>query len=292
MSIDLDQVEKPARKIRKLLKKIGNDPAPEQVHHLRTNTRRLEASLAALSLDGQLTNHLKKALKRMRKRAGKVRDMDVLTSYVLHLNAERESDCSTRLLEHLAITRHKQARKLYKLVAVSGAQLRKDLKELLTIFDSALCESAEDLSDSAQAPAAATASALRLETKLASNERLKKNNLHPYRLVVKELRNVLRMSGAAANQEFVRALGEVKDSIGEWHNWAELLAISEKVLDHGIECQILRQLKRISEQKYRHALRQTEQMRLRYLGMQHGRQSRGLRNAASPLWRATSDLAA
>ena len=52
MSVDHDRLLKPARKLRKVLKNMPKDPTPEQVHSLRTNSRRLEATLAAVSPDG------------------------------------------------------------------------------------------------------------------------------------------------------------------------------------------------------------------------------------------------
>ena len=47
--LDPERVLKPTRKLRKLLKNMPKQPAPEQVHDLRTNTRRFEAILAAVS---------------------------------------------------------------------------------------------------------------------------------------------------------------------------------------------------------------------------------------------------
>jgi hypothetical protein len=55
-----------------------------------------------------------------------------------------------------------------------------------------------------------TASALTLLTALAKPARLGKTNLHPYRLEVKELRNVLQMAENSDRQESVRQLGEVR----------------------------------------------------------------------------------
>ena len=58
--------------------------------------------------------------------------------------------------------------------------------------------------------------------------RLNRNNLHPYRLKVKELRNVLQLSNRADDIEFVEKLGQVKDAIGDWHDWEELVRIPRK----------------------------------------------------------------
>jgi hypothetical protein len=51
MALDPEEVQKPLSKLRKLLKKMPKQPTPDQVHDLRTNSRRLEATLTALKLD-------------------------------------------------------------------------------------------------------------------------------------------------------------------------------------------------------------------------------------------------
>jgi CHAD domain-containing protein len=64
---------------------------------------RIEATLQSLSLDsGKSCRRILKELSRLRKRAGKVRDMDVLTDYLLGASHhEKEKECSVQLLEHL-----------------------------------------------------------------------------------------------------------------------------------------------------------------------------------------------
>ena len=82
MALDFKRVQKPVRKLRKLLKKMSAEPTPQQVHDFRTNSRNMEATLNAFGLeDSGLGRRVLKLLSRLRKRAGKVRDMDVLTSY-------------------------------------------------------------------------------------------------------------------------------------------------------------------------------------------------------------------
>jgi CHAD domain-containing protein len=51
MALDPKELQKPLSKLRKLLKKMPKQPPPEQVHDLRTNSRRAEATLKALQLD-------------------------------------------------------------------------------------------------------------------------------------------------------------------------------------------------------------------------------------------------
>jgi len=129
MALDRNRLLKPVKKLRKLVKKIDRQPTPHQVHDLRTNTRRFEAMLAVLSLDSQGAG--KSALKdltRLRKRAGKVRDMDVLTSYASQLHPKGEEDCAVQLLEHLGAQRRKHAKKLYAEIQRDRSDVRGNLK--------------------------------------------------------------------------------------------------------------------------------------------------------------------
>ena len=64
------------------------------------------------------------------------------------------------------------------------------------------------------AAANATAAASRLSAELAVPTQLNKRNLHPYRLKVKELQNILLMAEAPSRPRFVEDLGDVKDAIG------------------------------------------------------------------------------
>jgi CHAD domain-containing protein len=114
MALDCARLVKPAKKLLKLLRKIDRDPSPEQVHGLRTNVRRFEASFRALALDEEgLDNSIVKQLNRLRKRAGKVRDMDVLTGFATKVHLQGEDECHVRLLEHLGSRRKKYAVKLH-----------------------------------------------------------------------------------------------------------------------------------------------------------------------------------
>jgi hypothetical protein len=104
------------------------------------------------------------------------------------------------------------------------------------------------------------------------------------------------MADNADQQEFITRLGEVKDAIGEWHDWQELTEIAEDILDHGPRCQLLRELQRISEVKYQRALALADAMRKKYLRLpprKTGR-TRGPRQPipAKPVWQATAALTA
>ena len=292
MAFNAKRIEKPFRKLRKLLKTLPKQPAPDQVHDLRTNTRALEAMAAALSLDSQSgVRKLLKSLTGLRKRAGKVRDLDVLTAYAATVQTDGERDCSVRVLEYLGAERRKRARKLHAMVAKNGRAARAKLKQASALFEQQLCQNKDPECDPRVAASRATAAALQLEKQLIEPARLDRRNLHAYRLKVKQLRNVLRMAEQTNDQDFVEVLGQVKDAIGEWHDWEELLGIAQDVLDHGRRCQLVRELKTICEQKYGDALNKSENMRRRYLRVTRGKTGRSLK-PVEPVWTATTAIAA
>src|SRR5438477_449601 len=190
MALDSKRLRKAMRKLRKLVRKAPKRPTPDNIHDLRTYTRRFEAAAGALKLDSRRNDRrLLRDLSRARKRAGKIRDMDVLTSYTASVHADQQQDCLVQLLEYL---------------------------------------------------------------------------------------------------------GEVKDAIGEWHDWEELIAIAADLDEHGPNCKLVEELKKISERKYEHALSLTNHMRRDYLRGSAGGGKRGSAHKlkpAPPLLHAVSAIA-
>src|SRR6188474_2135931 len=119
MSFDPNALEKPFDQSRKRVKKWDKNPAPGDVHKLRTNSRRAEAILGAFGFDsGRMERRVLKPLARVRKRAGKIRDMDVQIGHLLDMKIDGEQECVVRVVEALAIQRHNHSRKLNDIVSV------------------------------------------------------------------------------------------------------------------------------------------------------------------------------
>jgi CHAD domain-containing protein len=77
MPLDARELDRRVQKLRKSLKGFPQDPLSEEVHDLRTRTRRVESILQ--SLDMTSSGNERKILARLkiiRRRSGKVRDMD------------------------------------------------------------------------------------------------------------------------------------------------------------------------------------------------------------------------
>jgi len=262
MPLAADRVRNQPRKLRKSLKALPKDLSAEHVHQLRTRTRRLEALAEALGLDTRKNERrLLKAVRPVRKRAGKVRDMDVFADFASTVRIDRERECSLRLVGHLGRERERQARKLQKVVAAHTPELRRRLKRSEGLLDELLVN---DFSNGRKASTEATALALRLEAELRDWPPLNRKNLHRFRLKVKELRYVLEMA-TGAEDNFVKELGKVKDAVGEWHDWEELAGIAAQIIQHK-RCELLARIRSKVEQKFEHALAITNRLRMRWLG--------------------------
>ena len=297
MSLDIARLNKSGRKLQKFVKKARRRPSPKEIHNFRTHTRRFEAALIAFAMNLRRNEQrLLQDLLRLRKRAGKIRDMDVLTACASTVEVAGEQDCSLQLLEHLGARRYRHARRMQTLVRKYGPVLRRRLGRSRARLRKLLMQTDRNVSDDRpSAPVEAMATALELSSELHAPARLSKRNLHSYRLKVKELRNILEMSDTADTQPFVDKLGEVKDAIGEWHDWHELVAIATKLLQHGRKCKLLRKLKEISRGKFEGARSLTYEMRHTYLhnkGRGHRKNNQKPRvDLARPVLVATSAIA-
>jgi CHAD domain-containing protein len=265
MALDTKRTYKPIRKLQKSIRRLSKEISPPEVYDFRTRARRTQAVLEALGLDRRSNERrMLQDLRKLRKRAGKVRDMDVLTGFTSQLQVDGEADCKVQLREHLGTQRSKHAKKMRGLLEENknNSALLKRLKRSSKRIQK-LLQRAQRNGDGT-APTA-TAEALKLSSELADPPRLDRRNLHPYRLKVKQLRYVLEMAQNSDHAKFVEKLGEVKDAIGEWHDWEELIAIAGDVLDHRPSCGLLRDLKAISEQKYQRALQLANELRAKYV---------------------------
>ena len=203
----------------------------------------------ALASDTNERQLLRK-LAKLRKRAGKVRDLDVLTGYVADLNVSGEEECLVELLEYLGSKRAQRNQQLHSFAIKRRESLRRRLKRAAAQLET----SSEDMIASQTAPGDTMLSELRLQQELTQPIRLTKSNLHPYRLQVKELRYMLQMEKDPTDRELIEMLGQVKDAIGEWHDWLQLQTIARDHLAHGSKCKLIPLFQKTTQQKLKRAL--------------------------------------
>jgi len=245
--VNVNEIGKPARRLRRFFRQFPLDPRPEQVHRLRTETRRLEAALAAVSLDSQKQpRRLLKVMTPVRKAAGQVRDIDVLINDAVTLAKGRRSETFVELVEHLSHMRRKRAKRLWAFIAKRRTEARKRLKRSAKLIDKRVHDKSADSVGFSVTPQI-------LVTELCHWPALNLDNLHPFRIRVKELRYMLQLSNHA-DRRWIRRLGEAKNVIGEWHDWTKLLKIATKVLDPQSGLDTLKQIETIAQKKANLAL--------------------------------------
>ncbi len=266
--MELDRVEKPLRQMRKLLKKLPSDPAPDEVHLLRTRVRRIEAMADVLKhADKKQTRRLVKALKPVRKAAGGVRDMDVLCGDLLQMPVNGTKESVVKLVEHLGIARRKNAAELIDTVDRQRKPARRELKNYVKLVNSVARGKRPapiDVERALESENGYGSLASPLINELAHWPRLSAQNIHPFRLKVKELRYVLELY-PKADQGLIAMLGRVKDETGEWHDWQQLGKIARKVLDPQDEHTLIAEIDATAKKKLTQALNSANALRHRYL---------------------------
>ena len=266
MAIDVERIEDNIRKMRQSLKKTPKRLSPAKVHQVRTQVRRVESILEALSLDtkrGQ--RRLLKDLGKIRKMAGRVRDMDVLSARLATVRLDQDQrDSVVELLEYLGAKRYRDAQRLYALMKKRSTSIRRRLKSTSARLEKTLNKE-KGAGHAAPETLDVVMMALKLSEELARPHTLQKKSLHPYRLKVKELRDVLQMAEKPEDEKFIDALGKCKDAIGEWHDWEELVRIAGKVLKDVKTSKLLHALKAIVAKKYQAALAVTNKMRVHFI---------------------------
>jgi CHAD domain-containing protein len=265
MAIELDRLQDPLRKLRRSLKSLKKNPPPEEVHKLRTRTRQIEAIAPALTpVQGKKTRRLLKSIKPVRKAAGGVRDMDVLTGNALSLPKNSHSESLTRLVELLGAARQKNAGALLDTVEEQRKSARQVLKQYAKLVDASFNGRGSGSAARRQPARNAQAAILGLEEELSRWPALSATNIHLFRLKVKELRSILQLF-PKSDPGFVAALGKVKDQIGDWHDWQQLSGFAQQVLDMQDDHMLLAQIDRTGEQKLSEALSSANVLRRRYL---------------------------
>lgn len=299
MALDAKAVHKPFRKLGRLLKKFPDPPAPEDVHDVRTDTRRIEAMVDAFQLDHKKSGSpLLKSLTPIRKAAGDVRDMDVLTDFAASLQPDGDGQCRLQLMEHLAGRRTKAAAKLAKKVDANGKQARDSLKQCGKFAESGLDAAGlrnakpKDKQKSREKSASSMVSSLAFEQELRAWPKLTEKNIHPFRLKVKEWRYLLQL-GQDSDSKLIDVLGKVKDQIGLWHDWNELAGIAAKTLNHGARCPITAQIRARTRDELQKALQLANTFRAQYLPSEErrGKKKTVVAEIHPAVARATSRLA-
>jgi CHAD domain-containing protein len=268
MAEELERARKALRELSKTLKSLPIDPPPNEVHKLRTTTRRVEAIISVLAqLEGKESRRLLKSIEPVRKATGGVREMDVMISNARKLARQSNGDSAARLVEQLQIARRHSAVELRRAIGKRRGTARKNLKDYIRLVraESARAKRTTSANGSAENDGIHTA-AINVLRELGEWPPLNAENIHEFRLKVKALRYILQLS-ADANPALGDALGNVQRRIGDWHDWHQLQEIAREILNQERDNALLARISQTTTRRFGQALTAANALRRKYLNM-------------------------
>jgi CHAD domain-containing protein len=240
------------QRLSRQLSKLKAKPAAESVHKFRTYGRRVEAVLDELvARPKQNDKKLLKLLARLRRKAGRVRDLDVQITSLRNLKIPEAAKQKRQLLVALTEERLQGENKLAEAFDKDTMrELRKRLKR---------AERELSISDGQALKGAVRVLAQLPPRQAALTEKL----LHRYRIVGKRARYLAELAGEDAEaRRLVQRLKRMQDMIGDWHDWWKLAQQAEKRFDGVQRSPLVTALRNVTRAKFRQAVDALAQTRV------------------------------
>ncbi len=245
MPLNQNAVRSPFGKLNKQLSKLAKKTLPENIHKFRTSSRRVEVLVEELA-ENRTRNDKKlvKLLARLRKKAGRVRDLDVEIAVLRSLKVPEEPVRKSQLMRALAEERAAREKKLVQALDQKAfADLRRRLKR--TAGSLRFSKNANPLAIAMQKIAE-----LDFDPGSMTNA-----TLHCFRIAGKRARYVAEMAGKGAEAAaFVEQLNRMQDALGDWHDWAQLAERARKRFGGVEDSSLVAVLRNVTRAKYRHAV--------------------------------------
>jgi len=242
MTADQKTIHSLVSKVNRQLTKLAAKPDANGVHRFRTGARRMEALLTELvAKPGRNDKKLLKLLGRLRKKAGRVRDLDVQISLLRGLKMAEGARHKAQLLQALMEERVQAEKKVAAAFDKSTIrELRKRLKragaKLKLPEQDALSHAQHILSKLEPQPDPSTDKVL-----------------HQYRIIGKRARYLAELGGPKAAQ-LVQQLKHMQDAVGDWHDWLKLTQRAENLFSGAPGSPLVAALRNLTRAKFRHAV--------------------------------------
>lgn len=245
MAIAVERGKLIFRKTERELLRLSSAQDAESVHSFRTTARRLQTLLEQLILSRDRNRKkLLKMLDRIRRNAGKVRDIDVQLAALRTLKMPLEPRRKTQLIQGLLELRRKHESKLRKLLK------KNDLRELCKRLKRAAKEVKLDTRVDPLTVARKT-----LASVPVSSDAPDEAAMHRYRIVVKRARYAAEFATpSAASKRFIAQLQRLQDVIGHWHDWWTLTDTATDRLGDVTQSSLVAVLRNVTRAKFRLAL--------------------------------------
>ena len=221
------------------ISRVAKELTPETVHHFRTNTRRVEALVEQLAPEGGSESKLLRQLSKLRKRAGRMRDLDVQISFLKELKIPDRQNHRAQLLEQLAEEKSRRAKKLA--AAFDAGSVRKLRNRLRKVSGEINLGGVDPLRMAfAQLPHPTSAS-------------LNEKELHACRIAAKRARYLAELSDSPAAKLFIEELKRAQDAVGEWHDVLKVTERAEKLFGGVRDSSLVAVLQNIMRARFRRA---------------------------------------
>jgi CHAD domain-containing protein len=245
MSIVPERRQLVFRKMDRALLQLSFGQQAESVHQFRTTNRRLQTLLEQI-IPNRDHNQKKllKMLDRIRKRAGKVRDLDVQLAALRSLKVPQEPRRKTQLMHALIELRVKHEKKLRKILNKKTIQeIHKRLKR------------ASREVKLATGGDALTAARTMLAQVVRPAGPVTEEVLHQYRTVVKRARYAAEFAPKSTEAtQFIAQLKRLQDAVGNWHDWLTLTNTAARQLGDVNQSSLVAALHNVTRSKFRQAV--------------------------------------
>lgn len=234
------------RKLERQSAKLADKPQPQDVHQFRTATRRVQAVLEELVPEPDRNQKkMLKQLARLRRRAGRVRDLDVQITALRGLKLSEEPGRKTQLLRTLIESRSKREKKLGD--AIDRATVR-ELRRRLKRAEASLVRRLPEVDPLSHA--------LRMFARVSGAQAtLNEAVLHKYRLAGKRIRYIAELSSDREQAEpIITQLRNMQDAVGDWHDWLTLAGTVKKLAGNVPHSGLLSAVNNITRAKLRDAI--------------------------------------
>jgi len=242
-----DPIQSVFQKLERDLVRVSSKQNAENVHRFRSAARRLETLLEEL-LPKQKRAHRKllKALGRIRKRAGKLRDLDVQLAALRSLKIPQEPRRKSQLMNSLIELRAEHEKRLRK------ALNKEDVRDIQKRLKRAAKDSR---SATVGNPLAVARKMLGQPPQPDSRGTLTEDLLHHYRIIGKRARYIAELAPPSAEAtQFITQLKHMQDAAGDWHDWFTLTHTAAKRLGDVHESSLVAALHNVTGAKFRNAV--------------------------------------
>lgn len=246
MAISSERCRLLFRKLDRDLERLSSEPSPQTIHRFRTGVRRLHVLLGEV-VPRQDRNRKKmlKTLNRLRKRAGKVRDIDMQLAALRTLKSSQEPRRKTQLMQTLLELRARYERKLRKSITKKDlAGISKGLKRL-----------PGQLRGQRKGDPLVVAGKI-LRKVIPPVGEVSDEQLHVFRTEIKRARYAVEFcADSRSSRETLAQLQHLQDSLGQWHDWATLTANASQRLGDIHQSSLVASLHSVTRSKFRQAVR-------------------------------------